>query len=89
MTTSLEQFFPENRHFAQNLCPFCKDNPRVSIVSWLFKIYLRHLSFLDYLVPDPMILAQDSKYFQSHDTLCLFESRKLRVLSLIVKISVY
>ena len=89
MTTSLEQFFPENRHFAQNLCTFYKDNPRVSIVLWLFKIYLCHLSFLDYLVPDPMILAQDSKYFHSHDTLCLFESRKLRVLSSIVKISVY
>ena len=34
------------------------------------------MSLSDYLVPDPIFLTEDSRYFQSHDTLCLFDVSK-------------
>ena len=77
MTTSFKLFFPENWHFAQKLYKVYKDNPQVSIVQWLFKICLSHISLLDYLVEGPIFFTNDSRYFQFHDTLCLFEVYKI------------
>ena len=70
MTISFKLFFPENRHFTQKTLHSLQGQSSVSYcLMFFFLIYLSLLSLLDYLVPDPTCLAQDSRHFQSHDAL--------------------